>query len=416
MSVVETLSLEKHAAPSRQSLLALSWLNFFLAGMQTAFGPIAAAYLAAQGWTAKDIGFVLSIGGIASLVSQVPGGELIDAVRAKRLLVAIGVVTVALSTLIFRLWPSFPLVALAEVLQGITGGVVGPAVVAITLGLVGHAKLAERLGQNQRFAAAGGVAVTLTMALVAYSESTWAMFVPVVLAVPVLVALNQIRAQEIDFGRASGAEHAYADRPQRAKRDAALVKNYRLLIFAICMVLFQIANASMLPLVNGMLANEDKRQAAPVVAALIIVPQLIVALLAPWVGQRAEKHGRKPLLLVGFAALAIRAVLFALTTNPLALIAIQVLDGITGAVIGVMTALVIADVTQGTGRFNLAQGMFGTVVGVGASLSPTLSGLIVHHFGYSAGFVSLACEGLVALVVLAVFLPETKTELTARTV
>ena len=81
-----------------------------------------------------------------------------------------------------------------------------------------------------------------------------------------------------------------------------------------------------------------------------------------------------------------------------------------------MTGLVIADVTQGTGRFNLAQGIFGTVMGVGASLSPTLSGLIVHHFGYSTGFVSLACEGLVALVVLAVFLPETKTELTDRPV
>ena len=66
------------------------------------------------------------------------------------------------------------------------------------------------------------------------------------------------------------------------------------------------------------------------------------------VGERAEKHGRKPLLLVGFAALPIRAVLFALTNDPLALIAIQLLDGITGAVLGVMTALVIADVTKGT--------------------------------------------------------------------
>jgi MFS family permease len=150
VSVVEQSSVIGSAAPSRQSLLALGWLNFFLSGMQTAFGPIAAAYLAAQGWTAKDIGFVLSIGAIASLVSQVPGGALIDAVRAKRLLVATGVTTIALSTLIFRLWPSFSLVALAEIFQGITGGVLGPAVIAITLGLVGQAKLAERLGQNQR--------------------------------------------------------------------------------------------------------------------------------------------------------------------------------------------------------------------------------------------------------------------------
>jgi MFS family permease len=408
VSVIEPLSAKESGAPSRQSLLALSWLNFFLSGMQTAFGPIAAAYLAAHEWTAKDIGFALSIGGIASLISQVPGGELLDVVRAKRLLVATCVVVIALSTLIFRLWPSFPVVAFAEALQGITGGVLGPGVVAITLGLVGHAALAAQLGQNQRFAAVGGIAVTVTMAVVAFSDSPWAMLVPVALAVPLLVALFRIRANEIDFGRASGAEQTHVSGPQRKRRLAALLKNQRLLTFAGCVILFQLANASMLPLVNGMLASEGKRQAAPFVAALIIVPQLIVALLAPWVGEQAEKCGRKPLLLVGFACLPIRAMLFALTSNPFALTAIQVLDGITGAVLGVMTALVIADVTRGTGRFNLAQGMFGTLMGVGASLSPTLSGLIVHHFGYSPGFLSLALEGVLAFIVLALFLPETK--------
>ena len=80
-----------------------------------------------------------------------------------------------------------------------------------------------------------------------------------------------------------------------------------------------------------------------------------------------------------------------------------------------MTALVIADVTKGSGRFNLAQGVFGTLMGIGASLSPTLSGLIAHRFGHSAGFASLAGEGLVALVVLALFLPETKDEVPSKT-
>jgi MFS family permease len=155
----------------------LRWLNFFLSGMQAAFGPIAAAYLAAQGWKARDIGFALTIGGVASLVSPVPGGELLDAARAKRLLVASAVVTVATGILILRLWPSFLPVAVAQVFQGITGGVLGSGVVAITLGLVGHAGLADQLGQNQRFAAAGGVVVTLTMAVVAYSELPWAMLV-----------------------------------------------------------------------------------------------------------------------------------------------------------------------------------------------------------------------------------------------
>jgi hypothetical protein len=265
-------------------------------------------------------------------------------------------------------------------LQGLTGGVLGPGVVAITLGLVGHAKLAERLGQNQRFAAAGGIVVTVTMAVIAYADSPWAMFVPVALALPVLVALYRIRREEIDFGRASGGESRRGDHPQRSGRHGALLQNRRLLIFAACVALFHFANASMLPLASGMLAHEGKRQAAPLIAALIVVPQLIVVLLAPWVGQRAEQQGRKPLLLVGFAALPIRAMLFALTSNPLALMAVQVLDGITGAVLGVMTALVIADVTKGTGRFNLAQGLLGTMMGVGASLSPGAFGVDRRSF------------------------------------
>jgi MFS family permease len=408
VSVVEPPSVEEIAAPSRQSLFALGCLNFFLAGMQTAFGPIAVAYLAAQQWSARDIGFVVSIGGIASLVSQGPGGELLDSVQPKRLLVAIAVVTVASSTLIFYLWPSLPLIALAEVLQGITGGVLGPGVVAITLGLVGHTAFAERLGQNQRFAAAGGVFVTITMAIVVYADAPWAMFVPVALAIPVLVSLAQIRGEEIDFRRASGAEEGRAGRPERAARDAALLRNRPLLIFAFCAVLFQLANASMLPLVSGMLASEGKQQAAPLIAVLIIVPQLIVALLGPWVGQQAEKRGRKPLLLLGFAALPIRAMLFAMISDPYVLIVTQILDGMTGAALGVMTPLVIADVTRGTGRFNLAQGIFGAIIGVGASLSPTLTGLIVHRFGPSAGFVSLAAVGLAAFLVVAGGLPETK--------
>jgi MFS family permease len=246
------------------------------------------------------------------------------------------------------------------------------------------------------------------MAAVAYAQAPWAMLVPIALAASALLALSQIRADEIDFGRASGADDAHVNHSARASRRAALLQNRRLLIFAGCAVLFQVANAPMLPLVSGMLGHEGKREAAPLVAALIIVPQLMVALLAPWVGERAEERGRKPLLLVGFTALPIRAVLFALTDNPHALIAIQMLDGITASVVGVMTPLIIADVTKGTGRFNVAQGVFGTIMGIGAVVSPTLTGLIVDRFGYSAGFVSLAVAGLLALLVLAIFMPETK--------
>jgi MFS family permease len=150
--------MAKPAAPSQASLLALSSLNFFPSDMQTAFGPIAAAYLTLQGWTAKDIGSVLTIGSTASFVSQIPGGELVDTVRPKRLLVATGVVTVALSVVILRLWSSFPLVAFAEALQGITSGVLGPAVVALPSGWSATPGSQKGLDRTS----AGGVAAILT--------------------------------------------------------------------------------------------------------------------------------------------------------------------------------------------------------------------------------------------------------------
>jgi MFS family permease len=139
-----------------------------------------------------------------------------------------------------------------------------------------------------------------------------------------------------------------------------------------------------------------------------MVPQVIVALMAPWAGRRAKTWGRRPLLLVGFAALPIRALLFAWTTNPTILIAAQVLDGVSGTMLGVLTALTVADLTRGTGRFNLAQGLVGTMSGVGASLSTTLSSLLAASLGRAAGFLGIAAVALAAVLLLWFLMPETR--------
>jgi sugar phosphate permease len=97
-----------------------------------------------------------------------------------------------------------------------------------------------------------------------------------------------------------------------------------------------------------------------------------------------------------------------LTADPAPLVVIQVLDGLTGAILGVLTTLVIADLTKGTGRFNLAQGLVGTLSGVGASLSTSISGLVVERFGHTAGFLSVTAVGLLAVAILWAFMPETK--------
>ena len=386
----------------------LDGVNLFLAGALSGFGPYVAVFLAEQNWTQQDIGFVLTAAGFAGLLSQLPGGELLDAIRSKRFAVALGATMVAAGALIIAVWPSFPLVLAALVLQGITGGFLGLAIAAISLGLVGHAALAERLGRNQRFASTGGVVAAGLMGLIAYFLSYRAIFfVAAALVLPLLAALARIRPSDIHFGRASCLpDHQGPSAPPRARRRS-LWKNSGLLIFAGCVFLFQMANASMLPLAGEALAYSKEALSSLIVAALIMVPQVIVAIMAPWAGRRANTWGRRPLLLVGFAALPIRALVFAWTTNPMILIAAQVLDGVSGTMLGVLTALIIADLTTGTGRFNLAQGFVGTMSGVGASLSTTLSGLVAGSLGRAAGFLGIAGIALAAVLLLWLLMPET---------
>ena len=165
-----------------------------------------AVYLAEQKWTQENIGFVLTASGLAGLLALMPGGELLDTVRSKRALAALGASMVAVTALVIGIWPNFPLVFTALVVHGTTGAFLGPAIAAISLGVVGHSALAERLGRNQRFASAGSLIATGLMGLIGYLLSYQAMFlIAAALVLPLLVALAAIRAADIDFARSCGA-------------------------------------------------------------------------------------------------------------------------------------------------------------------------------------------------------------------
>jgi len=275
--------------------------------------------------------------------------------------------------------------------------------------LVGHAALPERLGRNQRFSSTGNLVAAALMGLIGYLWSYQAIFLTVAaLALPLFVALARIRTADIHFGRACGApDHDMPSLPPRASLRS-LWKSPGLLTFAACLFLFQLANASVLPLVVEDLVYQGEKRSSLVVSALVVLPQIIVAVIAPWVGQWAKNWGRRPLLLIGLAALPIRALLFASVVDPTLVVAFQLLDAISGAVLGVLTALVIADVTGGTGRFNLAQGIVGTGSGIGASLGTTLFGVVAASFGRTAAFLSIASVALLAVVILWCFMPETR--------
>jgi MFS family permease len=400
--------ISRDAGLAVENLKALDWLNFFLAALLMGFGPFAAVHLAEIGWAPASIGAVLTISGLTGLVTQVPAGELIDVIGSKRALVGTAAAATALALTIFGLRSDFTSITGVAIIQGVVGSVLGPSVAAISLGLVGHDALAERLGRNQRFASIGGLSAAAIMGAIGYLLSTRDIFlVAAALAIPLLWALVRIHGADIHFGRSCGAPDHHATKPNRVSRQY-LFKDVRFPVFVTCLFLFQLANAAILPQVSQSLVHAEGHVASLATSALIVVPQIVVAVLAPWTGRTAATWGRRPLLLLGLAAVPIRSGLFALTTDPTLLVVTQMLDGFSGATLGVLTTLIVADLTNGTGRFNLAQGLAGTFSGVGASLSTLITGVVTQRFGYTAGLLGVTAVGLMAVMIVFAFMPETK--------
>ena len=395
--------------PSRESLRGLDWFIFFLADVQTGFGPFIAVYLTTQKWTQVEIGFVLSIGGVIALIGQMPGGAIVDAVRSTRLIAGAAIVAIGCCALGYAAFPVFPIVVAAATLHAMSSCVLGPAIAAISLGLVGPLKIGERLGRNARFASLGNGVAAAVMGTCGYYLSSRSVFVVTFLLVlPTLYALSRIRAREIDAAQAHGAiiDRGSADLKTIRFRD--LIRQKPLLIFAGAVLLLQLANAAMLPLMAGVVTTRSADWAPVLIAFCIVVPQAIVALTSPTVGRKAQQFGRRPLLLLGFAALTIRGLLFATVTDPYALVAVQLFDGVTAAVFSVMIPLIVADVAFGSGRFSLAQGIVGTATGIGAALSTVVAGFVADRFGAPVAFVGLAGVAALGLLMIWTIMPETR--------
>jgi predicted MFS family arabinose efflux permease len=313
---------------------------------------------------------------------------LVDAARSARLIAGLAIVAVCLSALAIALWPTFSVVMGARVLHATASCVLGPVIAALSLALVGHAALGARLGRNARFASIGNGVAAAAMGACGYLVSNQAVFLlTAALAAPAILALMRIRTTEIE-------------RPARADEVAttawwSVLRDRRLLIFASCILLFQLANAAMLPLMASILTMRAPAWATTLIGACIVVPQLIVALFAPWVGRLADKWGRRPLLNLCFS-------------DPYLVVVVQVLDGVCAAVLGVTLPLVVADIMRGSGRFNLGLGIVGSAVGIGAALSTTLAGFAMDQFGSTAAFLGLAAIAGCGVLTVCWLLPETR--------
>ena len=394
-----------------RSTLGLNWLNLLVALMQTGFGAFLAVYLATHGWNSAEVGFALSAGALAAMVAQVPGGMMVDAAPSKRHAAGVAILMVVAAAFTIGLWPIEGPVLWAELMQGAASCVLGPAIAAITLALAHKEVLGERLGHNVRFAALGSVIAALAMGAIGtwYSHRA-TLFLAGVAGIAALGALFAIRPDDLAAAPTRTDHRGAPPKRLRKKQDSSwdVACDRCLLTFGLCVGLFALGNAALLPLAAGEIARGGWRGVELIVAAAIVVPQLIAATLSPRIGRAAQEHGRRIVLVVGIGAMTLRAILLAFDGGPWLLIGFQALDGITAAVMGVLVPLIVADITHHRGRFNLAMGIVGLFMGVGAVLSTTIGGAIADRFGVPIAFAALSIPGMIACAVAWTMLPETR--------
>jgi MFS family permease len=317
---------------------------------------------------------------------------------------AFSVIVFTVSALMFAIHPIPLFVYLAEILHGVSSCTLGPAIAAMSLVLAGRFGMGLRLGRNARYAAIGnGVGAALMGACGQYVSERAVFYLTAAFTLPALIALLPLRHSAV----AEGPLRPTPRKPGESRmQQLRVLGDRRLLMFCACALLFTFANAPLLMLISGTLTAEGSNPSL-LIAACIVLPQIIVAFASPAVGRFAERYGRRIVLMVGFSMLPLRCLVFSATQNPAILVGAQAFDGIAAACFGIMVPLIVSDVAGNSGHFNLALGAVGFGIGIGGTLSTPAAGWIADHVGSRPAFFALLGIGLMAVLV-AYLMPETR--------
>ena len=383
--------------------LALVVLNFFMADVRDGLGPFFAVIMQGAGWDPGLIGTVMTLGGLSGVLATAPAGALVDTTRAKRGLLVAASLVIGGSCLLLLFDKSLPTVLASQVAIPVVGAVIPPAIAAITLGIVGPGGFARQLGRNEAANHGGNVVAAMLAAL-----AVWAVGVGGILALQVVMTLGAIWAVRaidptaIDHRLARGATAPGEPGAGAATGLAALLRNRSLLLFALTMAAFHLANAAMLPMLGLRLSQDGSGAAAGMwMSASIVVAQATMVPVALLAARVADRVGYRPLVLAALIVLPLRGLIAATIDQPWALLPVQILDGLGAGLLGVATPGLAAVLLTGTGHFNAGLGAVMTLQGIGAALSNLLGFWIAQVAGYGTAFATL---GLIALGAVPVFL------------
>jgi MFS family permease len=383
---------------SIRSLQALCLTSFFIADVRDGLGPFLGIFLTQRHWQPDDIGLLMTAGGVAGLLATLPAGFMTDASKNKRLILALLCVLITGTTLLLWLSQANAVVAFSQIVSGICAAFVGPLITGITLGLTGQKGFSAQMGKNEAFNHAGNFITALIAGGIAWYWGIGGIFILMTCTMLLtLIALTGIRRSDIDDDAARGLESgASAQVPD----FSVLAQNKPLLITGLTLLLFHLANAALLPMLSMRIA------AAPgsvnpglYAAATVIISQMVMIPVAIWTAGRIDRVGYWRLIMLALLIMPVRAALAASSAAPLMMVPVQILDGFAAGVLGVVVPSFIVVLLRGNGHVNAGQSMVMLMQGVGAAMSPALTGMIAGHYSFATAFSVLSVIALTGLLI-----------------
>ena len=384
---------------SSRSLVALAFLNFFLADARDGLGPFLDGFLATHGWSPMTLGIIATIGGILGMIATPLFGALVDSSPHKRLLIIVPVILVTAAALWTLAAPGNASVFGGQSVTAIVGAVVGPALMGITLGLVGERAFTGQVSCNEFWNHAGNV-VSLAGIYLATSLFGIQGVVGLMLltAIAAIISALFINPSEIDHNVARGLAHdAGAPGPSGF---AVLWHSPGLLLLALVLLIFHFGNAP----ISRLIAQDFSIQfgtpfrTTTITTGVSQLSMIVMAVITPFL---VKRFGLATIFFIALAALPVRGALAGTFPQFAFVFPVQILDGVGAGLIGIATPLAAERILSGTGRFNLGLAAVMTVQGIGASTSNVVAGWLTGIGGYSLAY---WVHGGVAITALGLFL------------
>lgn len=404
----------KSPSNNKSDFILLDLLNLFMAPLSGGAGAYVAYYFASnQHWNAGQIGLLLSIMAMCLALAQIPAGLIIDHYSKRNQITALALGVIALSWLAMLLVPLQPVVLVSQILIGLSCAFFAPAVASMTLGLVGYEGLEHRLGRNGIFSHIGNMLTAVLVGLcTAYLSGQ--SIIGLLIFFSLLAALSALGIRKHGHVVNNAAPKNLAqDCSERfhplLKGLQGLLSTSQSRIFALAALLYTFANASMLPLMVQLISKQSAGAAAVQLPSSLLLTELVMIPVCFFASKQA-RMGRRPLLILSYAFLVLRGLGFTFIKTPAMMVSMQILDGISAGIFGLVMTLVIADFCRYNNRFNSTLAAMYMVLTLANGLSEFSSGVLANYFGFSTAFAILTAVAVVGLVIIVTLLAETREE------